>query len=455
MTTPSFAEYTQLSCNLNGLNPESLEERILTTLAAYASGQNPDGTSAPAYGGAYADSSLTGALDHEAITPQFTRYVGNPIFSASLSALGSIYWWNPMKVAGLIGSPINAYYAWYSTDHATSSAGGIGLATAPTPLGPWTDQGLVYVDTTSGYNDTECPSVMWDPIYKVFRLYYKQVYSSGSQSMFYATSPDGVNWTRGGAMLSETYLYDYPGDGSYLVGYFSPFRIGEQWAAWAIHGGGNYPHWILCWSPDGVNWTPDPHPLVNMAQISPDGGTVSRTGLEGSVPVWYRGRLWVAVISTSFTSGTSVKSANILVAPLSTNFRQIVGKGRAAVILANVITGITTANPGVVTTTVPHGFATGDTVTIAGVVGAPEANGTWTVTVLSDNTFSIPVNVTDTWTSGGTVTHSTGQSWETSLRSQRLFVDPGTNQLYLYYITASSTATPVTGGQLGVAVCSG
>jgi len=65
------------------------------------------------------------------------------------------------------------------------------------------------------------------------------------------------------------------------------------------------------------------------------------------------------------------------------------------------ITGVSTANPGVVT--VPnHGYVTGDTVTIASVGGATQANGTWDITVLTVNTFSIPVDVTGTYTSGGT-----------------------------------------------------
>lgn len=56
------------------------------------------------------------------------------------------------------------------------------------------------------------------------------------------------------------------------------------------------------------------------------------------------------------------------------------------------ITNITKANPGVVTSPL-HGLATGDTVTITEVVGMTNVNGnTYTVTVITDNTFSIGVN---------------------------------------------------------------
>ena len=97
------------------------------------------------------------------------------------------------------------------------------------------------------------------------------------------------------------------------------------------------------------------------------------------------------------------------------------------------ITGITNANPPVVTTSTNHGLTTGDTVTITDVVGfeALDLTGAeidrinqkyFTVTVLSDTTFSLDnVNAEvsqtgtfnsgwNTYTSGGTVTKSLGRT---------------------------------------------
>jgi hypothetical protein len=68
---------------------------------------------------------------------------------------------------------------------------------------------------------------------------------------------------------------------------------------------------------------------------------------------------------------------------------------------SGTITGCTTANPGVVHS-VAHGLSTNDTITITGVGGAIQANGTWVITVIDADHFSIPVNVTGTYTSGGT-----------------------------------------------------
>jgi hypothetical protein len=59
------------------------------------------------------------------------------------------------------------------------------------------------------------------------------------------------------------------------------------------------------------------------------------------------------------------------------------------------ISGVTKANPGVITTREPHELATGDTVTVSNVGGMTELNGnTYTVTVITSTTFSIGVSTT-------------------------------------------------------------
>jgi len=71
------------------------------------------------------------------------------------------------------------------------------------------------------------------------------------------------------------------------------------------------------------------------------------------------------------------------------------------------VTGITNANPGVVTTNLNHGFATGQVINIAGAVGISGVNGTpLTITVITEKTFSIGIDTTSSgaWTSGGVVT---------------------------------------------------
>jgi hypothetical protein len=68
------------------------------------------------------------------------------------------------------------------------------------------------------------------------------------------------------------------------------------------------------------------------------------------------------------------------------------------------ITGITTASNGVVTTDLNHGFSTGQVITISGV-NPTFFNGSYTITVLTQNTFQLNVSTTGyTYVSGGVVT---------------------------------------------------
>jgi Ubiquitin-activating enzyme E1 FCCH domain/Baseplate J-like protein len=71
------------------------------------------------------------------------------------------------------------------------------------------------------------------------------------------------------------------------------------------------------------------------------------------------------------------------------------------------VTGITNANPGVVTTNLNHGYSTGQVINMTGIVGPTSLNGVpLTITVLTPTTFSIGVNTTSlpAYVSGGIVT---------------------------------------------------
>lgn len=72
-----------------------------------------------------------------------------------------------------------------------------------------------------------------------------------------------------------------------------------------------------------------------------------------------------------------------------------------------LVEAITNANPGVITTTLNHGFSTGQVINITGIVGMTALNNTpLTITVLSHNTFSIGVDTTSypAYVSGGVIT---------------------------------------------------
>lgn len=82
------------------------------------------------------------------------------------------------------------------------------------------------------------------------------------------------------------------------------------------------------------------------------------------------------------------------------------GMGDFSTLVGSVlnVTNITNDNPGVVTTSLNHGYTTGQVVTMTGVLGMTAVNGVpYTITVLSETTFSIGVNTASygAYTGGG------------------------------------------------------
>jgi hypothetical protein len=73
------------------------------------------------------------------------------------------------------------------------------------------------------------------------------------------------------------------------------------------------------------------------------------------------------------------------------------------------ITNISVANPTVITTEGPHGFASGQTVVISGSNSTPTVNGSRVATSTGANTFTVPVTVTVQGTQGEVVAGNTTQ----------------------------------------------
>ena len=85
--------------------------------------------------------------------------------------------------------------------------------------------------------------------------------------------------------------------------------------------------------------------------------------------------------------------------------------GTAATTMQPAIVGISiSATAPIITTGSPHGLRTGDTVTTAGTDSTPAIDDTYTVTVLTDRTFTVPAATTVVGTTGRLVkvTYSSG-----------------------------------------------
>lgn len=68
------------------------------------------------------------------------------------------------------------------------------------------------------------------------------------------------------------------------------------------------------------------------------------------------------------------------------------------------ISNVSNGTPIQVTTASAHGLSTGDTVTVQGALGVPAANGTWTITVLGANSFTLNGSVgSGTYLGGGVI----------------------------------------------------
>lgn len=170
-------------------------------------------------------------------------------------------------------------------------------------------------------------------------------------------------------------------------------------------------------SPDGLTqrWEVSKHIAVNeirragnnfyQAVTSGTTGTVRPSVEEGVEHDGDPGVSWkylhsgygIAVI-TAVTSGT-VATATVL-----KRLPDQVVTGSSTKTVTNAVANSATE---VRLTVNVHGFYTGQIVTIAGVEGCTEANGTWTVTVINTNTIDLTgVTFVNPYTSGGTATAS-------------------------------------------------
>lgn len=252
--------------------------------------------------------------------PVFSQATQNPAASAlSPKTSVSIYWpWiiDARKILG--SSAADEFYMFYSTDHAAHADSGIWLATGPTELGPWTGRGRVYRDDFAGAQ-TETPAVFADPTgaKKLVKLYQQQGVpgANGTQSTVYATSDDGITWTRGGLAI-DIPTTTWPGDGH--TGYATLTAIGARLFSHHLAGGGNFPTFGLSTSIDGRTWRLQADPLLYNMDVTGDGRRIEWN--TTSIVMW-RGELWWIGYSSNFVSGDTTKDARLVIAPISDDLR--------------------------------------------------------------------------------------------------------------------------------------
>lgn len=240
----------------------------------------------------------------------------------------SIYWLTVVKAEGLFPRPLGKYYGYVSTDHA---AGGIAMCYGPTPKGPWTFYGQVYIDAAGG-GDSETPQIWPDPNNPgtAYLFYHNSSVPGaiGAQSTLCATTTDGITFTK-----VSTFILDLLGtnaeSGDGHTGYVSMFEGDSGIHAYGLYGGAGTARFVL-WNIQRsmTNWISDRKSLgyaLHLTQGAP---------LNGRYPSWNTSvvvrnrkgqRYWVGRM-TDFVSGATPTNSLIAVAPISSDYRQLLGR---------------------------------------------------------------------------------------------------------------------------------
>jgi hypothetical protein len=207
-----------------------------------------------------------------------------------------------------------------------------------------------------------------------------------------------------------------------------------------IIGSGGTSQPLFCLASLSGSWVISPGSVTQVITSVPSGIAISVTnplagtiGLGAEAEEAYRVRILMAGIASAQGMATFLKTLLIAipgVQPRLVSVRQITGGGWEVIcgggdpyfvayaiysglfdistLIGSVlhVTGITVANPGVVTTDLNHGFTTGQVINITGVVGMTAVNNTpLTVTVISQKSFSIGSTVGfAAYVSGGVIT---------------------------------------------------
>jgi predicted GH43/DUF377 family glycosyl hydrolase/pimeloyl-ACP methyl ester carboxylesterase len=185
----------------------------------------------------------------------FIKYPLNPIYSFSPTSWDTSATYNPSVLK--IGS---TYKMWYEGNGGAGWR--IGYASSPDGINNWIRTSLPVISngTPDGYEmDTATPNVIYNNDLHIYQMWYTSIgYSwNGSANdrfrVAYATSDDGINWTKHGWALRGTISsWDTGGIKSTSVLYNN-----GQYKMW-YSGTDNSPfHWQIGYatSTDGINWT--------------------------------------------------------------------------------------------------------------------------------------------------------------------------------------------------------
>ncbi|WP_288397134.1 hypothetical protein [uncultured Acinetobacter sp.] len=271
----------------------------------------------------------TGATSISREYPVFQRASG-PLITYAQQSSESIYWTWVINKEAWGGTGLALFY---STDHAAHAPSGIFLFEADSIEGPWVNRGKVYRDDFSG-DQTETPSVIYDPVSNKVLMFYQQANVAGSvgaqQTVLATANPsDLTSWTRAGVVLDKG-LAAQDGDGH--CGYFRPFFYSGELLGYSLYGGTNYSNAALWRSKDGgYTWKRDGSMIGWMQDKCKHLASVLNTTqnlcvltmYEGDVINWRGQPWWIGVVGVAQSGSVGTRNSRLVAAPLSDDFTSL------------------------------------------------------------------------------------------------------------------------------------
>ncbi len=187
----------------------------------------------------------------------WTKYSGNPVLN--LGASGS--WDDAGVILPSVIFDSDTFKMWYHGDD--GSATRIGYATSPDRV-TWTksvSNPVLVLGSSGSWDDASIlePTVLFDS--SIYHMWY-QGFDGSNRRIGYATSPDGVTWTKSG---SNPVLNLGPSGSWDSSGLRQPFVIldGELYRMWYTGSNGLIQQFGYATSTDGVSWTKhDGNPIM-------------------------------------------------------------------------------------------------------------------------------------------------------------------------------------------------
>ena len=192
------------------------------------------------------------ALADPFIPGAWIKLAGNPVLNTGVSSA----WDDQYVFAPSVILDSTTYKMWYAASSAASTSKKIGYATSPDGL-TWTKYGSAPVLSPGAAGSWDEKGASFPMVIKdgsTYKMWYTGVDASGVGRVGYATSPDGIAWTKSASnpVLSVGTAGSWD---SIYVGMTSVIKVGTSYKLWYRGGSATGGAIGYATSPDGLVWT--------------------------------------------------------------------------------------------------------------------------------------------------------------------------------------------------------